>query len=299
MKITILSETDYAGSGFKLYEALKRSMDIRMFAEKYYNPFNHPELPHSTKRDIQRRVDQSDIVHLKGDFPPNDVYMGIKIAHKPIIVSVSGSLFRKKKYWGFEKYNFSDYDKAKIKTAFTPDLLYPGFSNLWTPHPIDSKDKAIEWKRSAHPVLMHTPTSKEKKDTAFIQAVFSKISRRMRVETVVLEKVPFKRVLEERKEATIFFDQFKVGFYGNSAIEAMQYGIPVAAWISPMAIEQGRLTNCPVISDVKSVDIWAKMIEQMIDGDLEGISVRTKEWCDKVHSYEAIAKLWKGIYESI
>ena len=300
MKITILSELDYAGSGRKLYKALKDGLDIQMFAGRYHNPFSHPELPHKTKREIQKRVNESDIIHLKGDFPPKDVYMGIAIRDKPIIVSVSGSHFRKKAYGGYGKYTTDQYDRATVKTAFTPDLMYTGF-DIWTPHPIDSKKRPITWKRATHPVLMHTPSNRDRKDTAFFEAVSEKLHKRLKIETIILENMPFKRIQEYRKEATIFFDQFKVGFYGNSAIEAMQYGIPVASWISPLAFDQsqGQLEQCPVLTTVKKVDLWAEMIEKAIDGDLETLSLRTKQWCDNIHSYQTVSKQWQKIYNAV
>ena len=303
MKITMLSEIDYAASGLKLCNAINRHTDhdISLFTGHYHNKFKHPQSEHHTKRDIQRHIDQSDIVHLKGDWPAREMYMNMKIMHKPIIVSTSGSHFRKKEHGGHEYYGTHEYDSATIRTAFTPDLCYPEYSDTWTPHPINSVNQSIEWKCVPHPVLMHTPTRPEVKGTEFIKEVFSRVSKRMKIETVVLDNIPFKRIVEMRKDATIFFDQFKVGFYGNSAIEAMQYGIPTAAWISPLARQQanGALENCPVISEVKSADAWARKIEHVLDGDMMDLSIKTKLWCDSVHSYQAVAKQWDNIYNAI
>jgi hypothetical protein len=282
----------------RIYKSPSGSL-YKFFSGKYVNKYNLPQSARATRKVIQSEVDSSDIVHLKGDFPPNNTYMGIKINHKPIIVSVSGSHFRKKKYWGFEKYSLEQYTSARIRTAFTPDLLYHGFSRSWTPHTVNSISKPNVWCRQPHPVLMHTPTNKERKDTAFVQAVFSKLAKRMKIETLIFDNMTQQEAIKARRYATIFFDQFRVGFYGNSAIEAMQYGIPVAAWISPFAHERADLVECPVISGVKGVDIWARRLEQIIDGNLEGLSIKTKEWCDRTHSYQAVAKLWKGIYESV
>jgi len=295
MKITMLSEIDYAASGLKLCDAinLHTKHNVQLFTGQYYNKFKHPQKVQHTRRDIQQYVDESDIVHLKGDFPPKDGYMGLKIMHKPVIISVSGSHFRTKENGGYGKYSLNEYVLAKVRTAFTPDLLYEGFTE-WTPHPINSYDQSIQWKRAVHPVLMHTPTRPEAKGTEFIKAVFSKLAKRMKIETVVTDNVPFKRVVEMRKEATIFFDQFKVGFYGNSAIEAMQFGVPTAAWII-----NGFSKDCPVITANKKVEVWAKLIEETLDGDMNELSVRTKQWCDSVHSYQAVAKQWDGIYNAI
>ncbi len=297
MKITIVSKIDYAASGLKLANALKQytKHDIKFFAGRYYNKYNHPQSKLHTWKEIQREVDNSDIVHLKGDFPPSEYPLKF---NKPIIISVSGSHFRSKKYWGYGKYDLRQYDTCTIRTAMTPDLMYEGF-RFWTPHPVDSIGKENIWKRSAHPVLVHTPTSRVNKDTQFIESVFYKLHKRIKIETIIAENKTFDEILELKKEATIFFDQFKVGFYGNSAIEAMQYGIPAAAWIAPMCYDNTNLSGCPIITARKNVDLWVDLIETILDGDMITLSEKTKQWCDNVHSYQAIAKLWDGIYDLI
>lgn len=296
MKITMLSEIDYAGSGHKLCEAIRRhtNHNIKLFTGRYYNPYEHPTNFMKDRKVVQRRIDESDIVHLKGDFPPREGYMKLKIMHKPIIVSTSGSHFRKKYFGGYEKFPVIFYKDAVLRTAFTPDLCYPEYSDIWTPHPIEPGD--IQWQRSDPPVLMHTPSRRDVKGTEFIMRVFDKLKN---VNIRVLENVPFDAVIEERKKATIFFDQFKVGFYGNSAIEAMTYGIPTAAYISTLSRVQADLVDCPVISDHKKVPLWVRRIEETLDSDMDDLSIRTKQWCDKLHSYKAVAKQWDKIYNSI
>jgi glycosyltransferase involved in cell wall biosynthesis len=125
----------------------------------------------------------------------------------------------------------------------------------------------------------------------------------MKIDLLVIRGLTFKRAVELRKDATMFFDQFRVGFYGNSAIEAMQFGIPTAAWISPEAIKQagGALEGCPVITMDKDADLWVDTLADILSDStkMEELSVQNKEWCDKMHSYQAIAKQWKKIYHAI
>ena len=76
MKITMLSKIDYAGSGHKLCEAINTytNHDIKIFTGKYHNPFGHPDNSKWIAKEVQRRIDSSDIVHLKGDWPPEVKY---------------------------------------------------------------------------------------------------------------------------------------------------------------------------------------------------------------------------------
>ena len=298
MKITMLSEIDYAGSGHKLCEAidLHTDHDIKIFTGKYYNPYGHPDNSKWSKKDVQRRIDESDIVHLKGDVPPKDGYLGLKIMHKPIVITVSGSHFRHKRFGGYGKYKVEDYRDAIVRTAFTPDLCYSGFSDIWTPHPIMCTDTEREWTRSDPPVLMHIPSRREVKGTDFVYDIFGGLKEVMDVQTLILENVPFSRVIKERKRATIYFDQFNVGFYGNSAIEAMAYGVPVAAWIRP-EVKIDEL--CPVITEDKDVDKWVERIYRELNGDLSTLSIGSVMWCHQKHSYKAVAQQWNKIYDIV
>ncbi len=309
MKITMLSKADFCASGYKTMEAIKRHTDhdIKLFYKRHLHRLGHPSgtlVGSDNRAEIQERINTSDIVHIKGDWPPVEGYLGFTIKHKPVIVSVSGGYFRKKEHLGMGKFKPEQYN-CTLKTAFTPDLCYPEYSNVWTPHPIDSDDQSIEWEDSEPPLLIHSLVSSKKsvkKGTGFIMEVFDKISRKMKIETLVITNVSFRGVVEARKRATIFFDQFGVGFYGNSAIEAMQFGIPTCAWIAPWAIEQagGKLDGCPVISlTEKNVDIWAETISQILDHDMVTLSRRTKAWCDFLHGYKAIAEQWDTLYKSI
>lgn len=307
MKITMLSKIDWTASGHRLHDAIKQHTDhdIEIWTGPYHNKLQHPNQTNIVKSrnraKVQQRINDSDIIHLKGDWPPNNGYLGLKITHKPIIITTSGSFFRKKEHGGHGTFHSGQYMNATVKTSFETDLLYPEYSDIWTPHPIDSDNQSIEWKWSDPPILMHTPTNRATKDTAFILKVFQHVKSMRKVEIILLEKLPFRKVVEMRKKATIFFDQFMVGFYGNSALEAMQYGIPTAAWLSPMATAQasGALKGCPVISSEKSVRGWTNMILKVLDNDLATLSQKSKQWCDNVHGYKAIAKQWDELYKSI
>lgn len=307
MKVTMLSFRDYAGSAYKMWEAISQNtdVDIELFTGSHANKLGHPIRTLVTdlnRAEVQERIDSSDVLHFKGDWPPNDGYLGLKVSHKPIIITTSGGFFRKKgPCGGLGRYSVAHYGNVTQGTSFEPDLLYPEFSDIWTPHPIDSYDKVIEWKKPEVPILMHMPTTQSKKDTNFIVAVFNELKKNIEVDIRLTGKTTFARAVEMRRESTIFFDQFKVGFYGNSAIEAMQYGIPTAAWISPEARGQakGSLKGCPIITEPKDINAWVNRIIEILSSDMTELSIKTKQWCDDIHSYQAVAKQWKEIYHGV
>lgn len=306
MKIVILSKIDYAASGFKLMQALKRhtDFDVQLFSGAAQNKLNHPTNVLVTKGNlhkVQQQVNEADILHFKGDWPPEDGYLGLKIPkNKPIVLTTSGSFFRKTIYGGLGVYSNADYKNVTLKTSFETDLLYPEYSSIWTPHPIDSEDKANIWVRNNFPVFMHIPSNAVRKGTPFVEKVFDVIRERMRkAETHIVSGITYRESTKLKQRASVYFDQFKVGFYGNAALEAMQWGIPVVCWLSPMALQQanGQLKGCPIINeDDTDPEGTAMRVIKAIESPM--LSHQTKEWCDDKHSYKAVAKQWTTLYKS-
>jgi len=304
MKVVLLSKIDYAGSAFKLMQALKRhtDIDVQLFSGKPQNKLNHPTnvlVTNNNLHKVQRQVNEADIIHFKGDWPPVDGYLGLKLPKgKPIVLTTSGSFFRKREFGGLGVYNTSEYKNVTLKTSFETDLLYPEYSDIWTPHPIDSEDKANIWERTLSPVFMHIPSNAARKGTPFVEKVFDIIRDRMRkAETHIVSGITFKESIKLKRRASVYFDQFRVGFYGNSALEAMQWGIPVVCWLSPMALQQanGQLKDCPIINeDMSDPEGTAMRVIKAIESPM--LSHLTKEWCDNKHSYKAVAKQWSKLY---
>lgn len=306
MIITMLSIKDFSASGWKVCQAIKQYTDhsIELFVQRHNYALGHPcgdLVNDKNRKKIQERIDVSDIVHIKGDWPATKRYMGFRIDHKPIVQTVSGGLFRKKQHGGYEKLKPEHYTLAALKTSFTPDLCYPGYSDLWTPHPINSERVVPLWERRDPPVLAHAVVNNSRrsvKGTNFIIDVINRVKLSMDCKMKIISGMRHDEAVEMKKDSTIFFDQMRVGFYGNSAIEAMQYGIPVCAWIAPWARERSKvLEECPVISmEDKDPAMWADMIYRVLQYEMRELSEKTKEWCDSVHGYKAVAKQWDDLY---
>ena len=301
----MLSQADWAGSGFKTCQAIARHTghDIHLVSMKG-NIFGHPrgELINRKNRGrLQQRVNRSDIIHLKGDWPPSDRYIGLLIKDKKKIITTSGGFARKKEHGGRGKFSMKEYRGADLRTSFEPDLLYPEYGNMWTPHPIDSDNTPNIWEWSDPPLITHSPSDRRAKDTEFLLKVLEKLKKSVKFEFDLIEKVGFDECVERRKRSTIFCDTFKQGFYANSTLEAMQFGIPCVSWISPLSFRQGppELSMCPVQTTNKSVDAFVELFKTLLTSDLTELSERTKKWCDQVHGYKAIARMWNRIYELV
>ena len=312
MRVTMLTYIDWAGSGYKLVEAISRHTenDIAFYSEKGKNTYAIPrggiDILSVPRNKLQHKINESDVIHLKSDWPPSfyESKYKIKLGLKPIVQTVSGGLFRKRDPAtgiGRGRFKPTQYKDCALRTSFEPDLLYPEYGGILTPYPIDSMGKEIEWSRSNPPVLTHNPTSERSKNTRFILQVLEKINADIRI-SPSKKNTPQSISIEERKASTIFFDQFGVGAYGNAACEAMQYGIPVAAWISEESLKQAPdwyRETCPVITTDRNINQWVSLISQWLEGGLEELSKETKRWCDNIHSYQAVAKQWDELYNGL
>lgn len=306
MKVVILSMKDYAASGFKLFEAVKRytDVDIKMYRFTSRNKFGHPQgvaVNDGNRAEVQRDVANADIIHLKGDWPHDGSYCGIDLKNKPIIISVSGSHFRKKEYGGQGGFKMSEYDNCDIKTAMTIDLCYEDFSDIWIPHPIETEGVPVLWQYKEIPLLTHSPSRRRTHNTKFLLEVFEKIKKIREVDLALLEGMSFDEVDNIRKNSTIFFNQFMIGFYSNAAVEAMRYGIPVAAWLSPDLRWPKMDYDCPVFSTNRDSDKWVDVLGDRLRNRrfMTAWSKETREWCENVHSYRVVANKLLDLYNQL
>jgi len=262
-------------------------------------------------RRIQRLVDDCDIIHFKGDEPPTRIWQKyIKIPKdKKIIVTVGGSGFRRgldnhaisKAWFGFEHYM-----KADLRTALTAELNYDGYKGIYTQQAIDSESHENTFTPpDGQIVIAHSPSSRKKKGT---DDIFFPVIEKLRkngynIKVELIYKVPFERCVEIKKSAHVFFDQTGCGFYGNSALEAMQFGIPTICHICRDAMKQsdGKITRKHPMGYFHSSNKVScyRAFQKLLDSDLLEISRKTKEFCDNFHSYRVVADMWDKLYRGL
>lgn len=300
MKIVMLSVRDCCASGYRLCEAINENTEHTAKSYQWQTgDFNHPAgtiVGYNNVLDIQKEIDSADVIHVKGDRPwkvgyPNIKHFPfVKIDHKPVVLTLSGTLTRDVRFGGYGQCSRDSYP-VKLVTAHEPDLMHD-WVDILTYYPIRRAEAT--WKQSDPPILQHIPSNRITKDTNFVLDVVAKLKK-----NVIFElpgKMTYNRVLEMKKNATLYFDQFVIGWYGNSGVEAMNYGVPVISWISDFS---RRFVDSPVITSEHGSKRWAEMIDWILDSDMTGLSRETKSYCDKHHSYEAVAKQWSKIYESL
>lgn len=310
----MLSTRDYAGSGGRIREAVNGSGRHEVFlvtaTGHQYGYTVDGCLDTGDTLAIRQAIRRCDVIHFKGDNPPVKVWRGIPLPDRPVVVTVGGSAFRrlpgKTCRVAMGLYPLSDYvNGADIRTALTPDLNYPAYLGTYTQHCINAEAAPYTWKRGRAFIVGHSPSARRKKGTdALIIAVDKLKDEGVNVRLDIIENVTNSECVERKKRHTVFFDQVAdTGFYGMSAVEAMQFGVPVMAYVSEMALQQsdGKLSHVPVINCGKTPQGIYKLLKYYIDNrkELETLSVVTKWWADKFHGFTTSAKMWNDIYDRL
>lgn len=315
----MLSTGDSAGSGYKIKQAVhkvsKNHNIITVFKKKHkYGYKSDYILNDDNKFYIQKLIDNCDIIHFKGDELPVENWNGLIIPEdKKIIITVGGSGFRRNETEKPKKiaqnwHSLESYIlKTDLRTCITPDLNYVNFESHYTPHAIDVNSAKYTWKIKEKIIIQHSPSNRKKKgtDTIILPALYELKDEGFDFEIELLENLTNKECIKLKKNGNIFIDQIcETGFYGMSTLESIQFGIPTIAYISEKSIKQSddiiNKEDCKIIS-VKNKNELKNNIKFLLNNIdyLKQLSIDTKTYASKVHSFESVGSLWVKLYNKI
>jgi len=210
----------------------------------------------------------------------------------------------------FEWFEFSDY-KVDMFLAISPELAYPEVNGKYLGFTIDSERIQPTWNWGlgdtlvvgCYPTGTREKTDRKGVDRNLIPAVNRLIAEGYKVCVQEIGFVSYEESLRIKSECHVLFENItSYGCYGNSGIEAMQYGVPIMCHISKESLERSGMINHaePVlkVSDPETVYLTLKSI---LDGiiDMKTLSKQTKEYCDKYHSYRGIGEKLKGFINQL
>lgn len=228
--------------------------------------------------------------------------------------------------------NIKHIRKNKFKILVSiPDIL-PYFDNAeWLPIPVPTDDDMLKPKSKKDDSIIkivHSPTNRAgKKTDALIRAV-DLLKKEFDVELMLLEKVPYKKCLELKKEAHISFDNIGYGSYAGSSIEAMCFEQPSLVYLNKVTLNEiskasdlecplinvggenqpntqhlnkimkGKANNIITAEDVSS--IYLRLHELIEDDALrKEIGKKGRKWVKTVHDEKVVVEKLINIYESI
>lgn len=324
MNIVMLSTKDFSGSGWNICKAInKRTNHSIKLIKAFQNAHRHPEdvllYPEEPEKFAEKNknyelakelIKNADIVHFKGDDVPRKNWHGFD-TNKLTICTVSGSGFRRSNTYdnddlALATFPIINYVKnSNLRTALTPDLNYPEYEGIYTQQAIDSSGVPLLFNAFGSPIIAHSPSVRSKKgtDNIIIPVIKELQAAGLSFYFDLIEGVSNKECIFRKSKATIFIDQIcNTGFYGVSALEAMQFGIPTIANISNESIKQSndKLNDCAVLKAHDKQTLYNLLYDLLTNKSKLGIiASQTKNFCDRFHSYEAVASMWDSIYSSL
>ncbi|WP_157173624.1 glycosyltransferase [Pseudaminobacter salicylatoxidans] len=335
-RVLLYAAVDASGSLYKWADAINRHTNYAARLVCFYRHKHNYDLdlliPFPDLDARGRMVDdllaEASLFHLK-DEP--GFYQGINNLpedffsrwNKPQVFTAHGGYMRKlASDSGFREF-VGSFD---ARVAMTPDLNYDWFDGDYIPHAIDTSRYHYQW--SDNKILGHSPTRAEdpsKKGTHY----FLNAIDRLRIRNPelwhgwsadIIQDVSYQECIDRKSRHALFFDQAGqhtqdrfgisevIGWYGNSAIEAMSFGIPTIAHLSRHALDGASRAgfdiekSCPVINIERSSRSLARALEDFMTVSREErltLSRATREWAVSFHGYERVGAELAALYDQV
>jgi len=126
--------------------------------------------------------------------------------------------------------------RAEHIWASNPDLLRffpPGLASF-IPYAADDLGLEVQWPNRSGPLrVVHAPTQRGAKGTAYVLATFEQLKHKYpnKFEFELIEGLPREAALRRYQCADVLVDQLLIGWYGLTAVEAMLLGKTVCVYI--------------------------------------------------------------------
>jgi hypothetical protein len=338
-RVLYVAPKDFAGSMYKWAEAVNRHTDmaarlITFEHHQYGYPVDLvvPECDENRLEKVLQIADEAGTLHLKDEHSwflglehftnlklLNALFFGDDFSSKPKVFTHYGGYARKLK-------DDADYintvSRFDARIAMTPDLNYAWFNGSYIPHTIDTEKIPFTWNDSK--IFAHSPSSPEKKATYIFEEAVKLLPRQYPDvwsgwSIDLISGVSFAECMIRKQRASLFFDQAGrhrkadlgiddvIGWYGNSAIEAMAFGIPTMAHMSDFALERAAasgvdLSDSPVINIERTRQSMIDNFIQFASAEVserKSIAMKTREFTENFHGYHACAVRLADVYASL
>jgi len=201
--------------------------------------------------------------------------------------------------WPLETYKCAD-----LQTVLTADLLIDD-NIIFTPQAIPTSKFELVKKSNKRLIVTHAPSNRMKKGTdSIILPALERLSKRFDFEIKLIENMTHEKCLEEIQKSDIFIDQVLVGFYGNAAMEAMAFGVPIAVHLKENVTKLAgdAFGYCPIIPvRERTIEAFTKAIEPWLENpeNLKLQGLKSRKWVSHVHDENVVGKKWVHLYRNL
>ena len=338
-RVLMVSPKDFAGSMYKWAEALNRHTDFAVRLIQFeFHQYHYPVdivVPACGDRRSQKVLDlaeEAGIFHLKDEhtwFVRSPHHSNLDLIDTMFFSNAfTGARKVFTHYGGYARKFKSDrkyismVEQLDARIAMTPDLNFDWFAGHYIPHAIDVA--AIPWSWSDSNSIVHSPSSPEKKATYLLEESIMMLRKRypdiwQNWSVDIISNVSFEECLTRKGKGSLCFDQAGrhrvadlgiddvIGWYGNSAIEAMAAGIPTIGHLSELAFLRAEkagvyIRDLPLINIPRTRDGLMHGILNFIQStpeERQELSRRTRRFTVDFHGYEAVGQRLAEVYQSL
>jgi glycosyltransferase involved in cell wall biosynthesis len=148
------------------------------------------------------------------------------------------------------------------------------------------------------PVILHAPSSRQRKGTAHVVAACEGLE----ADLVLVEGLRHDEAFERYREADIVIDQLNAGWYGLFAIECMALGKPVVTFLLDEAVRRSETafgTRVPIVSVTK--EDLRRRLEPLVASASERrrIGEASRAYVERVHDLERVADRLLALYSRL
>jgi glycosyltransferase involved in cell wall biosynthesis len=163
--------------------------------------------------------------------------------------------------------------------------------------PFDTKPYTPVPRRTGRLRIVHSPTNRSMKGTAFLLPIMEEVKKVRDVEFVLIENTPHEEVIRIKQTCDIAIEQIgNLGGtgYGRNSLETLAMGMPTLTEITPDYLTW--LPENPFV--LVSRDTLYTTLLKIIDrpDEREELGEKGRAWVQKYHSYESVHARLEQLY---
>ncbi len=188
---------------------------------------------------------------------------------------------------------------ADRQYCISPDLVRHVPGSEFVPNCVLAAEPRREPRRPGPIRIVHAPTQREAKGTAYVIRGVEALRAHADVELILVEGKPHQEALRLYMEADLVIDQVLIGWYGGFASEVMARGIPVAAYLrleELRYVPRAFAEALPVIN--VTPDRLAGVLAEVLSrpGLLQELGERARAFAQRWHAAKAVAERMAAVY---
>lgn len=299
--VLLLAHDDYANLGYTFSKCLQSvGINALMLVQKKH-PFLYPEqgIKIDFIKDIRRYALNAPIIQFM-----HSQYMqtGVDLRKKRVFMFHGGTTYRK--YHKTLNKNWNP--KIEGTLTQTLDLIGKGAKNeKWLLPAVDTERlKPVSSSGNGKVIIGHFPNDAKKKGSAFFEKAIEQLKKdpevKDRFEYITSDKkVSWQEQIDRVSACDIYAEMQVYGIWGITALEAAALGKVVVNNFTGLDRYREEYGECGLTVAIGLQEIVARLKDLILmpTQELDELKQKTRTWVEEKHSYQAIGKRLKEIYQ--